>query len=297
MISINIKSLSIMSVLITQMCKVSSMIEYQEILSKIADIDFVYVSVGGKVNESYVSRFCHSNSTRIRHCTNSSKHLVPNLLKHRENKKILIISLDQYKSEENYRMNHNLVKQSLEECMNFIFFDCFCNKTFLDEFLTVTIEFLKLKTVLSNNFMICNYVKFMNEPNSIETKSEDEIPKIIYGFLQLENNTTYHDRFYEWYGYNYYTYNLIYNYKLYNKISHLHDLRMLFQKFMKTIFTFNDDYDLITITKKSKCWNNAIDITSYIHSTDSMSLSLMQQYDQMYEQSNFSLVSSAEMSL
>jgi hypothetical protein len=60
-------------------------------------------------------------------------------------------------------------------------------------------------------------------------------------------------------------------------------MRQLLQKFIKSKFHFNDDYDIIGITKGCKIWTYSIDITSYIHSTESMSLSLREQYDQMFQ--------------
>jgi hypothetical protein len=266
---------------------VKTIIDYEELLNKIEFIDYVYISIGGKINQRYITRNCHSDSKYLRQLTNSTQHLIPNFLKYRENKKILIISLDQYSNEENFRLNYNIIKQELDNSMTFIFFDTFCDEKFLNDFLTHTISFLKKKSILCDNFMICNYVKFMNEPNLIESKSENEIPKIIYGILQVENNIIYSNCFYEWYGYNYYTYNLIYKYKFYNNFHHFHEIRKLFQEYIKTSFSFKDDYEIISITKTSNFWDDSIDITSYIHNTKSMTLSLTQQYNQLYEYTNF----------
>jgi hypothetical protein len=263
--------------------RISSMREYKEIISDIEDIDFVYISIGGKINETFITRQVYGSKTTTRDRTNSINHLVPNFLKYRDNKKILIVSLDQYSNEENYRMNRNLVSQSLEDKMQFVFFDTFCTQEFLIEFMEVTIEFLKSNKIPANNFMICNFVRFVNLPNPMEKQSESEIPSTIHLFLLQEDVDGYKDRFYQWYGYGIYTYNLIYNYKNYNQLSQLSEFNLLFQKFIKSKFHFNDDYDIIGITKGCKLWTYSIDITSYIHSTESMSLSLREQYDQMFQ--------------
>lgn len=262
--------------------RIRSIPEYRDIICDIKDIDFIYISIGGKINEMYITRKVHASKTMIRDRTNSINHLVPNFVKYRDNKKILIISLDQYSNEENYRMNKNMVAQTLEDKMQFVFFDIFCSEDFLIEFMEMTIDFLKINKIPANNFMICNYVRFLNTPNPREKQSESEIPSTIHLFLLQEDIDGYKDRFYQWYGYGCYTYNLIYNYKNYNQLSQLTELNMLFRKFIRNKFHFNDDYDIIGITKHCKLWTHSIDITSYIHSTDNMSLSLREQYEQMY---------------
>lgn len=261
--------------------KATTMNEYSQLLKDLKDIDYVYISVGGKVNELIVKRFCYSNMKNIRHYSNSTNHLIPNFLKYRQHKS-LIISLDNYKNEESYLFNHNIISQNIDENMNFIIFDMFCTIPIMNEFLMITLDFVRFSSIVPDHFMICNYIKFMNEPNLLESKSEIEIPETIHLFLQKEDNSMYSHCFYNWFGYNYYTYNLIYNYNSCRNMNNLSQLVPIFKKSIKTIFTFNDDFEIIDIFKNYKFWNHIIDITSFIQNTDKMSLSLYEQYEQLF---------------
>jgi len=61
--------------------------------------------------------------------------------------------------------------------------------------------------------MICNYVKHLNIPNFLEEHDEKMIPRTIHDLLNKERCIQYSECLYEWFGYNFYLYNLIYNYK------------------------------------------------------------------------------------
>jgi hypothetical protein len=58
------------------------------------------------------------------------------------------------------------------------------------------------------NMMLCNYVKFMNQPNLVEYEDELMIPKAIQNVLY---KSKYENTYYEWYGYKMGLYDCIYN--------------------------------------------------------------------------------------
>jgi hypothetical protein len=143
-------------------------------------------------------------------------------------------------------------------------------------FMEDLLEFVRHTNVSNNNFMICNYIKFLNAPNEIERRSATSIPDAIQRVLNLETNARYSGCFYDWFGYNPAKYNYICCYKCRNQINYasLHKLE-------KILNELNDDPSAkITVRNyaETNFWDNIYDITSYGIDKNKISMSLREWF-------------------
>uniref|UniRef100_A0A6C0JJM2 Uncharacterized protein n=1 Tax=viral metagenome TaxID=1070528 RepID=A0A6C0JJM2_9ZZZZ len=177
-------------------------------------IDNLYVSVGGKHNEQYITfNNPFSIKTKIFR-TNSDYQLVPNFLQFNPlNKKTLIIAIDNFSNEETRRINKQILERNIDENMHAILFNKICTKSFLETFAEYFIVLCEENDIEPSDAMICNYVRFANNPNPIELIAEQIIPETLQNSLNNSSNTKYCECFYQWFGYRYYIYNFIFKYK------------------------------------------------------------------------------------
>ncbi len=177
-------------------------------------INKIYVSVGGKYNARSVQ--IGSEATLIP--TNSLFQMFPQFLQTREpdpNDQCLIIVIDDFHNVQNLADNNALLHTHKTPNTYIILCNMLCTKTFMTSFMEDLLEFVRQVNVSNTNFMICNYIKFLNAPNEIERRSATSIPDAIQRVLNLEPNALYSGCFYDWFGYNNHLYNYIYCYKLY----------------------------------------------------------------------------------
>jgi len=247
--------------------------------------EHVYVSIGGKVNEFY---FHCNNPLHCKIYTNSMYQLIPNFLQCKDipehNINILIITIDDYSNSHSYELNKSVIMKHKSKNMDIVMFDSLCNSLFLEQFLTTTISFLTRHNINSDHFMICNYIKYKNEPNLLEQQLSKEIPISIHRILQNTANSEYNACFYDWYGYRTSTYNLIYNYKKYylNTTFPYNETVSSIQKHIVGLpFCFDSDYGIVNSTRVNSFWEHSIDITSVITDNNCIALSLTTQFDLM----------------
>jgi hypothetical protein len=153
--------------------------------------------------------------------TNSRQQMYPRFLRERSlEEKICVIVVDDFRNKSSFETNKRLLKQVTEENATVLLIDyCFTRPT-LTSFITYITEMCLQNNIPSRQFMIANYVKHLNEPNPIEAKAEEMIPKIIQNVLDLPAYAQYSQCFYQWFGYHFYTYHFIYNYKKYQHASY-----------------------------------------------------------------------------
>jgi hypothetical protein len=174
-----------------------------QILTTIQKYDYIYISIGSKPNKSVVPFTPHDKMS------NAYEQMFPVFLQ-RDDTQILIIAIDQF-NKNNLTHVSNHIDNITTDNIDFYILNTLCGKDFLIQFMQLFLEKLKAIDFSSNSLMICNYVRFMNTPNNIEFESEKMIPDVIQSSL---NRTQIYDScFYQWFGYRYYFYNYVYNYK------------------------------------------------------------------------------------
>ncbi len=234
-------------------------------------INKIYVSVGGKYNARAVQ--IGSEGTIIP--TNSLFQMFPHFLQTREpdpDDQCLIIAIDDFHNVQNLADNIALLHEHKTPNTYIVLCNMLCTKPFMTSFMEDLLEFVRQSNISNKNFMICNYIKFLNTPNDIERRSAATIPDAIQQVLNLEPNALYSDCFYDWFGYNQARYNYVCCYKYKNQINYasLHKLE-------KTLSELNrDPCAKITVRNyaETNFWDNIYDITGYGIDKNKISMSL-----------------------
>jgi hypothetical protein len=235
----------------------------------------IYVSVGGKYNARAVQ--IGSEGTIIP--SNSLFQMFPHFLQAREpdpDDQCLIIAIDDFHNVQNLADNIALLQELKVPNTYIILCNRLCTKPFMTSFMEELLEFVRQANVSNKNFMICNYIKFLNTPNDIERRSAASIPDAIQQVLNLEPNTLYSDCFYDWFGYNQAKYNYVCCYKYKNQVNYasLHKLEKILNELIR------DSSAKITFRNyaETNFWDNMYDITGYGIDKNKISMSLREWF-------------------
>ena len=176
-------------------------------------INKIYVSFGSKYNAPTVQL-----SYNVQQPTNSLYQMFPCFLQAKESyddDQTIIIVIDDFNNKRNLTENNNLLQMYETEGTHIILCNCYCNDAFVTNFMECLMDFTVQLNISKENFMICNYIKYLNVPNEFERMSETIVPVAIQRVLDLEPNRFYSECFYEWFGYRRTLYNYVYCYKLF----------------------------------------------------------------------------------
>lgn len=158
--------------------------------------DNVYISIGSKKN---INNYNY---------TDAIYQMYPTFI--REHNNCLIIIVDIFSKKTILHKNIKILKNTLNTNTDCIIINKLCDKEFLDIFISMVISYLQSHNISYKNFMICNYVCYMNSPNKIEQENLNNIQNSIQNNIQ---NSIYNQCFYQWFGYMEYFNNYVYNYK------------------------------------------------------------------------------------
>jgi len=173
-----------------------------EISPSFVNKKYFYISVGSKHNEDlmYMKNYygCIKRS-------NATEQMIPYF--YREKKEALFICVDRFSPQELKKNKKKIKEIEIEEI---VLYNSDATIQSIKEFIIYMTEHLQKNGISAENVFIANFVRFVS-PNHTENYFEEEIPNVIYKYLSTE----YKKRFYQWYGYQSYTYNLLYNYENY----------------------------------------------------------------------------------
>jgi hypothetical protein len=228
----------------------------------------IYISIGSKMNERTVQFSSNSSNKKpTKYRTNCLNQMVPVFLQTQPlSQRSLCIIIDQFNNEENLDQNIRLLKTITDVDMDICLINKYCNKLFLEELISYIVEFAKEQAIDPNKMMICNFVKYLGSPNTQELACEGMIPEIIQKTL---NNSIYSECFYEWFGYRFYLYNFIYNYKKYGQYSFIYrdaikDLELSIKKRCEDPFMVS----VIQDTVSNMIWDNVFDLCTPYYEYD-----------------------------
>lgn len=193
---------------------------------------YAYISIGSKYNQPDVW-FKPKGELSTRVDTNAIVQMVPMFLRTKpDNMHILNILIDIFPTQHDMDMNKRLIDTVITDNMDCIIINMKCTATNLKEILESIMRNILNQKINPLCFMICNYVKYMNEPNRDENESVIFIPKSIISVL---NKTDYQNCYYEWYGYNYNLYNCIYNVLFVSRDLHFYQTTLKLVNYIKLI--------------------------------------------------------------
>jgi hypothetical protein len=175
----------------------------------------IYVSIGGKQNEPFLYFNFPETVRSKKHETNSLFQMIPQFIRtdYHENTKYLIIVMDRFvKDDPNIRLIKNIINLPGIANIDVVLYHHECKLKTLPSTIQEICKKAEMDEIELSKIMICNFICFQN-PNEFEYSMEQKIPETIQAAL---NNTKFTDRFYQWYGYSIFTYNMIYPYNKYN---------------------------------------------------------------------------------
>ena len=187
--------------------------ELGDILNSNQQCDYLYISIGSKFNEPNVNIDNKLINTNIYY------QQIPSFIRSKPlEKRVISIMIDTFNTENEIlkaqQILHNISK-TIPNIRNYII-NKFCNVEVINNIIPLIISFIHKLNIPSENFMICNYIKFIGQPNNLEQISEKTISSRIHTLL---NTTPYEYCLYEWFGYHKSLYHYIFNYKK-SKIIH-----------------------------------------------------------------------------
>lgn len=210
----------------------------------------VYVSIGSKFNKPN---------------TNAIEQMTPSFLQSNPNNNTLIIIIDDFTNVNSYQTNINYINTLDSTFSNFTYYliNQLCNPKFLLYFLNIILPYVNKNNISHNNFMIVNYVCFINQPNPSEKNSEINIPNTIQTYLNNYENQSYNSCFYQWFGYNKVFYNYIYNFKIIYFPHILPNYMKMIQDIIINANRYSDEIISIVLQNPSiiKVLKNIYDIT------------------------------------
>lgn len=235
-------------------------------------VNKVYVSIGSKYNAPYVNLNGKQETN-----TNSLFQMLPWFLQMKEtydDDQSIVIVIDEFNNKTNYVENINLLQAVPIQGTHIIMCNIYCTEEFLEDFIDQLVSFLRESRITSENFLICNFVKFLNVPNDFERMAEITIPETIQRVLNSSKNIIYSERFYDWFGYNSTLYNYIYCYKLYqNHYSSMRRLETILVRLAEDPYTKIEFRDY----NETNYWDKIYDLTSYGIDKYRLTMSLREQ--------------------
>jgi hypothetical protein len=215
--------------------------------------DKIYISLGSKINETFIKFDSPEKKRNKKFLSNSTEQMIPVFIKTcNYDTRILSVVIDNFETEQNINKNIVLLEPEKPPNVDIVIFDKFCSQPFLTELIKYFVKLFMLFDMNQKNVMICNYIKYNNKTNNeIDLYSQKMVPETIQKVLDNEEFEKYAYCFYQWFGYNFYLYNFIYNYKIFEIIisvnnNYLTDLEILIKQLI------NDEYDNINFEKNNK---------------------------------------------
>ena len=182
--------------------------QIDHVLQKYADISQIYISIGGKYNEPDVR--IDNRKTQ----SNADMQMIPSFLRKKNSQRTLVIIWDIFHTRDDIIINRHILDgiQRKHRHISYMMIDNCCTHETLDDFIPYMIETAIRHQIRPSHLMICNYIRFKNNPNTTEQIYEKNIPLTINQILSRTQYAAYRDCFYQWFGYHAALYSYIYQY-------------------------------------------------------------------------------------
>jgi len=239
--------------------------------------DKIYISFGSKLNETFTKFDSPEKKRNKKFLSNSIEQMIPVFIKTNDSDtRILSVVIDKFENQHNINKNMVLLEPQQKPNIDIVIFDKFCSQPFLSELIKYFVKLFILFDLNQKNIMICNYVSFDKKTtNEIDLYSQKMIPETIQKVLDNKEFEKYTYCFYQWFGYKFYFYNFIYNYKIIELLASVNDnwlndfeifIKQLIYDDDETVFINNDSTKkqkiILTDPKMLLVMDNVYDITS-----------------------------------
>jgi hypothetical protein len=190
--------------------------------------DALYVSIGGKHNQPAVSFHNPSYLASNQYRTNSSFQMIPAFLRNPDAvSRTMVVVVDEFDTEETRQTNLSIVGKL---CAQFPHIDVvlYHKKLHLDDVSALAntfVRFAHARAIPPTQVLFCNFIRFRGCLSVDVAQFETEVPRRFQKTLDADG--TYAECLYQWFGYQFYVYHLVYSYKHYDTKRHLSVLRLL----------------------------------------------------------------------
>ena len=237
-----------------------------------------YVSLGGKFNVPTVTFSNPAYLANHEFPSNTQYQMFPIFVRFPKKKgRSLVIIVDSFDNEEVRGMNIKLIERAISQFPNIdvVLYDTKLHLTNIRPFTETIVDWLAFNDISPNKFLFANYIRFRGCSSVDTAQLEVIIPQTIQ--CVFNESKLYSECLYQWFGYQYYTYNLLYSYKKYDMSRHLKVLLLLNECAEATQVVSGNASNLFMFDIARKKTNknalveflkHTIDITSYSKNTD-----------------------------
>ena len=244
----------------------------------------LYVSLGGKYNQSHVRFSNPSYLSSKQYHTNTSFQMIPAFLRYSnpgtlaeagETHRTLVIIIDDFETKESRDTNTAIVRNILSECphIDVILYNKTLHLADIRPLASTLIRVANTHAISPERCMFCNFIRFRGCTSIDLSQLEAELPRMFQKELDANlDGNDYSECLYQWFGYQFYVYNLIFSYKKYDMKRHLVILRILTEYYDSTQLSANNVSNLFEIdtplrpqTKQLLCHfaKTTVDLLSY----------------------------------
>jgi hypothetical protein len=267
--------------------------------------DSLYVSIGGKINE-YAVRFAKpAVLSNYDFASNAQYQMVPAFIRFPRSRSssTLVVVVDDFSDPDLRVVNQSVVDhlQQKHTHIHVVLYDTKLAVETLDDFAKSLVQWIVAQNLPSEKCMIANYLRFRSSLSVLDSQLEFKTPRAIQNALnaytihtpepklldatkphhnilnpliKLKPVTPYSGILYQWFGYQYYTYNILFAYKEYNAymLKHLTvmnvlneccDMTMLVSGNVSNMFMFDKSREPKTKELLLQFLEHSVDITSY----------------------------------
>lgn len=268
--------------------------------------DSLYISIGGKINEHVVRFSKPAILNTYDFQSNAQYQMVPAFVRYPRSRSIrtLVIVIDDFSDPELRLMNQTVIDQIQQKHTHIhaILYNTKLVVEQIDEFAKSLVQWIADQNLAPEKCMIANYLRFRGTHSVIDSQLEFKLPRVIQNALKaytiiakespkLFDETKPHHAIlnpivkpkpvapysgilYQWFGFQYYTYNIVFSYKEYNAYMLKHpivmnlldeccDMTTLVSGNVSNMFLFEKSRDPKSVDLLLTFLQHSVDITSY----------------------------------
>jgi hypothetical protein len=268
--------------------------------------DSLYISIGGKINEHSVRFSKPAILTDYDFQSNAQYQMVPAFVRYPRSRssQTLVVIIDDFSDPDLRLVNETVIDQihDKHKHIQIVFYDTKLVIDTIDDFAKSLVQWIVEQNLAPEKCMIANYLRFRGTHSVLDSQFEFKVPRVIQNALNaytiLPNSPTetsnpekphhklmnpipkpkqvapYSGILYQWFGYQYYTYNIVFSYKEYNAymLKHLTvmnllheccDMTTLVSGNVSNMFLFEKSREPKSIELLLTFLQHSVDITSY----------------------------------
>ena len=243
------------------------------------DYEYAYISLGGKYNEPTVQFSNPAYLDSYDFPSNTQYQMFPMFMRFPKKGRGLILIVDCFDNDETLEINQKIIDRAVSQFphLDVVIYDTTLCLKDVRPFAETVVSWVSSRKITPEKCLFANYIRFRG-CNSIDTTQlEVAIPQKIQ--CVLNESKVYIGCLYQWFGFQYYTYNLLYSYRKYDMSRHLKVILLFHECAEATQVVSGNASNLFMFDLACEKANknvlvaflkNTLDITSYPKSGDTI---------------------------